>query len=336
MSYPTKVAYPSPPPTTNSLTSYQRTQLLRTTQKLGRILGTTPALIEESDELPCTLPLNLQRLAVPLHIQLSSVYDDGVALNRYPSSDSALSSSSSLGSSLKRTSSTSSLHSHRRTKSVHRNENWPKVDRPFLRIALKKLSKLETIPQSPPAYCETFESAHTSFTLSPSRAPVPSISAPATFAALPTSSSLRRQKMDRLRRTLGEGVPIDLVFPDEETFPVPAYPHDSVPDAPQYTKSAPQRIQRIRSARDSLVVAHIQARPLTPRSLKKLSIIAEREEPYDVAIDALPPLPSPAPSDCASESTTDSECYHGDNEGESTTRRQSLTHRIKRVPVPAA
>ncbi|KAJ7607173.1 hypothetical protein FB45DRAFT_948391 [Roridomyces roridus] len=245
MSYPT--AYPSPPPpTTNSLSSHQRTQLRRTTQKLGRILGTTPALIEESDEMPSTLPLQLQRLAVPLHVQLSSVYDDGTALNRYPSrsssdSDSGLSSSSSS-------------ESHRRTRSVHQNpETYPKVERPFLRIAVggKKSSKRDSTmahPQSPPGY----DPRHTSFTIPASRAPA-SFNAippppPSPYGASgagadpyhPSTTSARRHKMDRLRRTLGEGVPLDLVFREEEqvqererygTPMPPAYPHGAPPQA---------------------------------------------------------------------------------------------------------
>ncbi|KAF7369250.1 hypothetical protein MVEN_00252700 [Mycena venus] len=162
MAYHTRIAYPSPPPTTNSLTSHQRSQLLRTTQKLGRILGTTPALIEESEPMPSMLPLNLQRLAVPLHIQLSSTYSDDDAFARYPSSETLVSSGSEHGSptsSLKRNSSLSSEYSTKSgrsspfdtPKSVHMNESWPKIDRPFLRIAVKKPSKLEAIPQSPPA-----------------------------------------------------------------------------------------------------------------------------------------------------------------------------------------
>ncbi|GAV98683.1 hypothetical protein LENED_000076 [Lentinula edodes] len=41
-----KIVFPSPPPTTNALTSQQRTQLLRSTKKLGRVLGITPQLID--------------------------------------------------------------------------------------------------------------------------------------------------------------------------------------------------------------------------------------------------------------------------------------------------
>ncbi|KAJ7621432.1 hypothetical protein FB45DRAFT_929213 [Roridomyces roridus] len=193
-----------------------------------------------------TLPLQLQRLAVPLHVQLSSVYDDGTAVNRYPSrsssdSDSGLSSSSS------------SSDSHRRPRSVHQNaETYPKVERPFLRIAVggKKSSKQDSTtmtPQSPPGYGPR----HTSFTIPASRAPAsfnaipPPPPSPYGGSAAgadpyhPSTTSARRHKMDRLRRTLGEGVPLDLVFREEEQVqdrerygtPVPTYPHGAPPQA---------------------------------------------------------------------------------------------------------
>ncbi|KAJ6598172.1 hypothetical protein DFH09DRAFT_1356508 [Mycena vulgaris] len=354
MSYPTKISFPSPPPTTNSLTSQQRSQLLRTTQKLGRLLGTTPALIEESDSMPSMLPLNLQRLAVPLHIQLSSVYDDDDALVRYASSDTAVSSASSDGSpSLTRHSSQSSQSSysskssrtsHNPTQSVHVNESWPKADRPFLRIAVKRPSKLEAIPQSPPATgspppAYSPEAPHTSFTIRPIPTTRKAPSSPPPAFAIPSSTTMRRQKMDRLRRTLGDGVPLDLVFPEEETHAVPVL--RSPPTSERTPR--PQSAHRISAARDSLVVTQAPrlqpvrpAPPLPPmtRAEKKLSIIAEREEPC-------PPLPSPA----SMRSSTDSAQYEGDTEADfapARHRRSSRLYdetdvrRIRRVPVPTA
>ncbi|KAJ7779155.1 hypothetical protein B0H16DRAFT_1501679 [Mycena metata] len=359
MSYPTKIAFPCPPPTTNSLSQQQRSQLLRTTQKLGRLLGTTPALIEESDSMPSMLPLNLQRLAVPLHIQLSSVYSDDEALTpRYPSSETLVSSGSERGSptsSLKRSSSLSSTNSGRSTptKSVHVNESWP-TDRPFLRIATKNSSKLEAIPQSPPARgspppAYSVEPPHTSFTIRPIPASRHSAYASPPAFCVPSNSSIRRQKMDKLRRTLGDGVPLDLVFPDEETQPVPMLhsPASSDEDLPRTARPPPPH--RIRAARDSLLVpqpsrqqrfAPQATRPApppppmvpTPRDLKKLSIIAEREEPSP-----------PSPSDRAS---TESERYQGDTEADFPSTRHRRSSRlydqvdvrrvVKRVPVPYA
>ncbi|KAJ6537591.1 hypothetical protein B0H10DRAFT_2141785, partial [Mycena sp. CBHHK59/15] len=199
-----------PPPTTNALTSHQRSHLRRSTQKLGRLLGSTPALIEESDEMPETLPLNLQRLAVPLHIQLSSTYTDEDDLARYSSSFSRSSSESS--------SSDDSMYStSRRTKSVHVHNT---CEQPYLRIA-PSTSVHHPHPHASPAYSPP---AHTSYTLRPvapthrtSAPPPPTHRSPQrTDAFTPQSeSTMRRQKMDRLRRTLGDGVPLGVVFPQE-------------------------------------------------------------------------------------------------------------------------
>lgn len=45
-----KIVFPAPPPTFNSLTSTQRAQLLRSTKKLERLLGTAPRLLDENLE----------------------------------------------------------------------------------------------------------------------------------------------------------------------------------------------------------------------------------------------------------------------------------------------
>ncbi|KAJ7182882.1 hypothetical protein C8R43DRAFT_1229132 [Mycena crocata] len=231
--YPTKPDFPSPPPTTNALTSQQRSQLLRTTQKLGRLLGAAPALIEETDSMPSNLPLNLQRLAVPLHIQLSSVYDDGDALARYPSSGASESSHGSSSSSRR-----SSSQYPAKTTSVHVNDSWPKADRPFLRVAVNH-SRSGPAPGSPPAYSP--EPPHTSFTIRPSHRPM-SAPPPPPASVMPSTNGMRRQKMDRLRRTLGDGVPVDLVF-HEGRQGVP----DSPQGVPRSRTSQPPRVSTERS-----------------------------------------------------------------------------------------
>ncbi|KAJ7850606.1 hypothetical protein B0H14DRAFT_3664114 [Mycena olivaceomarginata] len=338
MSYPTKIAYPSPPPTTNSLTSHQRSQLLRSTQKLGRILGTTPALIEESEPMPSMLPLNLQRLAVPLHIQLSSVYSDDDALGGYPSSDTLVSSGSERGSptSLKRNSSLSSPFDT--PKPAYANESWAKVTAPSSGLPpTGGLPSSRTIPQSPtghpPPYSQEPPHNHTSFTIRPIPASQRHAPAPPPAFVLPTQTSMRRQKMDKLRRTLGDGVPLDMVFPDEETHPVPMlHSNSSSSSDSEEDFLSHARPHRIRAARDSLLVPHPQSLrqqrvPGAPQA--KLSIIAERPEPS-------PPSP-------AYRGSTESERYQGDTEGEFAPRHRrgsrlydGSERRVKRVPVPAA
>ncbi|KAJ7220739.1 hypothetical protein GGX14DRAFT_431907, partial [Mycena pura] len=332
------------------LTSQQRSQLFRTTQQLGKVMGTTPALLEATEPMPSKLPLNLQRLAVPLHIQLSSTYTDDDALFRYPSSDTSA-SDYDTPSYLKRTPSRSSQKSGRSSidsaNSVYCNESWPRsqADQPFLRIAVPPPSKLHSIPQSPPANgppppAYSVDGPHPSFTIRPvpaSRMP-PASSPGAPAFVIPSANSLRRQKMDRLRRKLGDGVPLDLVFPDEETHPVPMLHSASWASSDEDVSSqraARPPPHRIRAARNPPHAARLAPPPPpvkapspTPRAAKKLSIIAEHEE-------ACPPSPS-------DRGPKDSERYEGDTEAEfAQTHRRSLCvyeqpRFIKRVPVPAA
>lgn len=45
-----KVVFPMPPPTTNDLSSHQRTQLRRKAMKLEQIFGATPRLLDNTSE----------------------------------------------------------------------------------------------------------------------------------------------------------------------------------------------------------------------------------------------------------------------------------------------
>lgn len=54
MTTSTTVLYPTPTPTANTLNHYQRSRLLKSTRKIGDVLGTTPYLLESSE-----LPVNL-------------------------------------------------------------------------------------------------------------------------------------------------------------------------------------------------------------------------------------------------------------------------------------
>ena len=46
------VTFPQPPPTSNTLTSNQRQQLLRSTRKLTKLLGSTPYLVDYDSSFP--------------------------------------------------------------------------------------------------------------------------------------------------------------------------------------------------------------------------------------------------------------------------------------------
>ncbi|RDB16451.1 hypothetical protein Hypma_002831 [Hypsizygus marmoreus] len=280
--HPAKIVFPAPPPTRNSLTAQQRMQLMRSTKKLGRILGTTPHLIDtthadamgefhppdvsESDE-------NLTPSAAPLHIRLPlTAQDKRQSAKSYQrasmdsiSSKSSMTSISSGSASLESAapssptlsrsgslrSSRSSISSSKSSNSSSSADSWSinrKNRPPMLRLAVA--SPLETIPASPlttdpPVYGHRRSCSVDGFpvppparyrnTLQPSITPSPSPSpspprshslspipsSPQTSPSSPTFnipsvSSERRMKMERLRRKLGEEVPLEMVFPPAE------------------------------------------------------------------------------------------------------------------------
>ncbi|KAF9465978.1 hypothetical protein BDZ94DRAFT_1252722 [Collybia nuda] len=265
MAVPMKIVYPVPPPTTNSLTAQQRMQLMRSTKKLGRILGTTPHLVDTS---------NSSALG-PMHIQLPF---DSVERYTYPrASMDSISSSSSSGSlsnslisvehpasstqSLRSTSTRArSVRSKKSTASSDSSDSWPSRKPPMLRLAMT--SSLETIPASPlvaatPAiytrprasFIDVGEDTH--FTISPSSSSSPETSPTSPTFTIPSATTERRHKMDRLRRKLGEDVPLDLVFPSgDEPSPVSSGEERPLPALP--IPRAPKPAGRISSTRDSI------------------------------------------------------------------------------------
>ncbi len=73
VSLPTTVVFPPPPPTTNALTPEQRSQLRKSTKKLGKILGATPHLLDTDivsilGEYPFCFPPSLLSLSLQLSL----------------------------------------------------------------------------------------------------------------------------------------------------------------------------------------------------------------------------------------------------------------------------
>ncbi|KAF8960824.1 hypothetical protein BDZ97DRAFT_1905782 [Flammula alnicola] len=241
MTTPTmKVVFPAPPPTTNELTPLQRTQLVRKTKKIEQLLGTTPHLIDMS-------------IKPPGPIRISLPYDTSrrrLTKTRRASIDSTTSSSSSgsLSSPVQRSSSVSSSISPRRVKtdspssrcstptitSIGSNERWPSNGKtPMLRLAMESLT-LETIQASP---LPTVPHSHMPPKLHNS--PRNSLVLDSATFIIPTQNSLRKKKMDRLRKKLGSDVPFDLVFPK-----------DSDTDEASENSPPPSRIKSTRVNRD--------------------------------------------------------------------------------------
>ncbi|KAL1730932.1 hypothetical protein EV714DRAFT_272261 [Schizophyllum commune] len=178
-----KVVFPAPPPTSNVLTPRQRAQLVRTTKKLGRILGVAPRVLDAE---------NVSFDAVQ-HRPASAVHAPTFSIGK-PTT-------------------------HRRSESPS-SARTPQPDNasvPVLRLALATGTHPSQLqPTSPRAHA---------FTLVPSGRPARKGTAAVRANVVgkenaaggrTSGNALRRRKLDRLRHTLGEGVPQELIFPSGE------------------------------------------------------------------------------------------------------------------------
>ncbi|EJF63739.1 hypothetical protein BD309DRAFT_948459 [Dichomitus squalens] len=201
MSAPAVIRFPPPPPTRNELSSEQRAKLIRTNNKLGQVLGSTPHVLDLSYTVA---PAPHTELPAPPKTPTSS---------RNPFRGHARKKSSpkaDLEAMRKDATSPDSVASRRSTSSVRVKTDelaWRtpySVQRPPLLKLLVPSSpspsrsrkpNLDTIPGSP-----TYEPL--------ASAPIE----PPTFY-IPSDAAMRREKMRRVRKMLGDGVPHDLVFP---------------------------------------------------------------------------------------------------------------------------
>jgi hypothetical protein len=245
----TKVAFPPPPPTSNTLTTKQRHQLLRSTNKLGQVLGTTPQLLDESHQLgeitavhirqrPWFTERGSHRLLGPLqvHLPFGASSERRNPLQRRRNSVDSVSSSScgSLDSTYTSSSSSSSRSSSRSpckySDSIHSAESWhghlPAGRPPIIKLARSTPTSdpltesvpvqpvMEMAPASPITPPPSYSSEDVTYTLSVHRRQsVNSLCMDEPNFVIPTDTSARREKMDRVKRKLGSGVPVDLVFP---------------------------------------------------------------------------------------------------------------------------
>ncbi|TFK78667.1 hypothetical protein K466DRAFT_506934, partial [Polyporus arcularius HHB13444] len=196
------IRFPPPPPTRNELSSEQRAKLIRTNNKLGQVLGSTPHVLDLSYVVPKTqieLPPppktpTSSRNPFRSHSRSKSVPKVDM--------DAVRASANSPDSVASRASSTS----HKSTLSVRVKADelawrspYPVQRPPLLRLSVpnptrSRKPRLETIPGSPPYDQLTGSYEPPSF-------------------SIPSDAAMRREKMRRVRKMLGDGVPSDLVFP---------------------------------------------------------------------------------------------------------------------------
>ncbi|KZT00354.1 uncharacterized protein LAESUDRAFT_732376 [Laetiporus sulphureus 93-53] len=197
---------PSLPPTTNHLDPRERARLMRSARKLGNVLGSTPQLLE-SEPAAATPIARLPIGPSPGRsgsIKSVSSFRQGSICSR--ASTPSLYSSSSTNSSVVSLAlppphaSCESLPEPRLYSTKHKKARKSKeLPRPLV-------LRLNAVPLPP------------SDRRLPGLPPTPSTAVPTTpisptTPVAPSPEETRRKRMAKLKRTLGENIPLDLVFP---------------------------------------------------------------------------------------------------------------------------
>lgn len=222
---PMAAVYPVPPPTTNTLDPVQRKRLLKSTQKLGALLGATPRVLEPGSALP------------PLTPGTRAFRREGKVFYNHSASSSTTSVSSSDAEGFVWVPSPTEVP----LKQHHKNVSTPiaielppaaakkavspmaghkksKSSQQHSATAPQQLSqpllyRLRAVPIPPPIVSPP----PTPQKISPLSPLSPTFTVPAKTTVNPKarnelSESDRRRKMAKLTRTLGENIPPELVF----------------------------------------------------------------------------------------------------------------------------
>jgi len=213
------LSYLPPPPTSNHLDFNQKSRLIKSTRKLGQVLGTTPYLLETPSELPITLlPIGPRTASpAPSTSSCSSVESSiksikrsrrqGSIFQNSPIAHSASSSTSSL--SLPGNMSSSSSLDLPSTHSTPMGRRSRDANRPPPLIL-----HLNPVVVSPDDHRVTKHQLSTSPTpLAPVFDDFPMSPITPTPDTFQREADAKRRKMNKINRTFGENVPTELVFP---------------------------------------------------------------------------------------------------------------------------
>ncbi|KAI0946876.1 hypothetical protein AcW1_010208 [Taiwanofungus camphoratus] len=206
MNVTTTILHPAIPPTSNTLEAHQRSRLIRSARKLGTVLGSTPQLVEpESSVTPIPITLlpigsSTSRPRVPNSLASQK---QGSSFSPSPSAPKSLYTSStnssvaSLALSPPRTSSDTLPEPKSYSAKPRRSKELP---RPLV-------LRLNAVPMPPS------DRRMRALPPTPSTATSMSIPVTPTTPVAPTATETRRKRMAKLKHTLGENIPFDLVFP---------------------------------------------------------------------------------------------------------------------------
>ncbi|KAI0693925.1 hypothetical protein C8T65DRAFT_744545 [Cerioporus squamosus] len=202
MATATVIRFPPPPPTRNELSSEQRAKLIRTNNKLGQVLGSTPHVLDLTYVVPTTQislpppPKTPTSSRNPFRTHSRSKSVPKVDMDAVRASAKSPDSVASRASSASRQ---STVSVRVKTDELAWRSPYPAQRPPLLRLSVpnpprSRKPRLETIPGSPPYDQLTGSYEPPSF-------------------SIPSDAAMRREKMRRVRKMLGDGVPSDLVFP---------------------------------------------------------------------------------------------------------------------------
>ncbi|TFK64797.1 hypothetical protein BDN72DRAFT_251901 [Pluteus cervinus] len=196
------------PPTSNNLDHEQRARLIRSTRKLGALLGTTPCLVEETAPAPRrSTSSTISRPAIPpTFIAQSNPAKEWVYVALPGQSHASPSSSRSSSLDCERPTHTEPSRPgspSRKPSSSSRAKSRPAPQPLLLRLQTNPISSNSS--QRPPS------------PLSPTFSVTTVNSVPGPAPTYRSASDLRRKRMAKLTRTLGENIPPELVFGTDST-----------------------------------------------------------------------------------------------------------------------
>ncbi|KAF8139803.1 hypothetical protein EV363DRAFT_1310687 [Boletus edulis] len=196
--------YPHLPPTTNTLDSHQRSRLIRSTRKLGAVLGTTPYLLEN----------NTSFVLLPLGRTTSKTLKrQGSIFTHNQSSSLSVTSSTSTSSSHDPSPSASSITLPCHVAPCVQSSEALSLNPPGLPTTRRRRPgdkipqlhlRINTVPVLP-----------TDNRVAP---PLPHIPLTPITPTIPDVAETRRKRMAKLARHLGENVPAELVFASESAL----------------------------------------------------------------------------------------------------------------------
>lgn len=211
------LSYLPPPPTSNHLDFNQKSRLIKSTRKLGQVLGTTPYLLEAPAKLPITLLPIGPRTSSPTPSTSSTSSAESVKstkrfrrqgsiFQRSPIVHSASSSTSSLslpGNVYPSSVDLLSAPVPRCSKDTHRPPPLVLHLNPvFISLDDHRIREAQLSPRPTPRALVTDD-----FPMSPT---TPTSNA---FFHQKKEADAKRKKVNKINRTFGETVPTELIFP---------------------------------------------------------------------------------------------------------------------------